>query len=117
MTYASCPKCHNFDPVNAHTCPPAWHVWQPDQGSTREDARTVYAYSRDTAVERWAERDDAESADYCIIRGTEATVLIARADGPEKDVVATYTVSGESVPEYTARLVEPKEEINEEETV
>lgn len=74
-------------------------VWNPEHGD-REDGREIESHSAEAAVRAWAERDDAESADYLIVRGNDATVQVW--DGERE---RTYIVSGESVPEYRARLV------------
>jgi hypothetical protein len=78
-------------------------VWVPDSGEDREDAVRVYAYDADLAARKWAEDDDAMSADYSIVGGTPATVGVA-ATGSAK--VEWREVSGESVPEYRSREVE-----------
>lgn len=79
----------------------AYRVWCPDRGSTKEDGMRVAAFSPESAALKWAERDDADSADYLIVRGNDATVLVAedREDAPEH----RFVVSGESRPVYSAR--------------
>jgi hypothetical protein len=79
-------------------------VWRPDYGQTKEDGRHIDALSPRSACEKWAERDDAESADYWIVRGNEVTVKVARPDDGAEEVA--YIINGESVPLYRARLVE-----------
>ncbi len=61
----------------------------------------VDAFSPESAAVKWAERDDADSADYLIVRGNDATVLVAedRDGAPEH----RFIVSGESCPVYRAR--------------
>ena len=79
----------------------AYLVWCPDRGSEKEDGMRVLAFSPESAATKWAERDDADSADYLIVRGNDATVLVAedREDAPEH----RFIVSGESSPVYRAR--------------
>lgn len=85
-----------------HTCPPAWRVWDEDQGQTREDARLVYTTTPDSAAEAWAEHDDNDSAEYSIAKGTPTVVCVAREpDGP----VEKFKVHGEYQPVYWAEPV------------
>ena len=78
-----------------------WRVWCPDRGATKEDGRKVFAHSAEAAAVEWAEWDDASSADYTIVGGTPADVVVAedRDGAPEH----RFTVSGESSPVYRAR--------------
>jgi len=78
-----------------------YRVWCPARGSTKEDGMRVDAFSPESAAVKWAERDDADSADYLIVRGNDATVLVAEDhDGAPEH---RFTVSGESCPVYRAR--------------
>ena len=86
-----------------HKCPPAWLVWDPDQG-TIEDARTIYAYNAEWAVTAWAEQDDNDSAEYSIAQGCPTTVHVKLRDVEGK--VDKYKVTGEYEPTYSAELVE-----------
>lgn len=78
-----------------------WHVWCPERGQEKGDNRMVVSHSAEAAARAWAERDDAESADYSIVGGNEATVMVAedRDGAPEQ----CFVVSGESCPVYRAR--------------
>jgi hypothetical protein len=80
----------------------SWCVWRPDHGQSKEDGRTVVAHSAEDAAIKWAGQADAESADYLIVRGNDAHVLVAR--GYEGAPEFRITVSGESCPVYRARL-------------
>lgn len=80
-------------------------VWQPDHGQEEEDAKKISAYDPECAVREWAELDDRNSAEYHIAGGTTATVLVRDLDAPK--ALLEYTVSGESVPSYYARLKKP----------
>ncbi len=79
-------------------------LWRPDMGETWEDARPISGLCVQYAIQDWAQRDDARSADYSIASGVPERVFII--DG-EKDV--EFIVSGESQPVYYARLVTKKE--------
>jgi hypothetical protein len=76
-------------------------VWCPDRGATKEDGRHINAFDHESAATRWAKWDDAHSADYTIVGGSDAIVLVAAVDdgAPEHK----FTVSGESVPVYRAQ--------------
>ena len=78
-----------------------YRVWCPDRGATKDDGRRVVAREPESAATAWAEWDDAHSADYSIVAGNDATVLVAedRDGAPEH----RFTVSGESCPVYRAR--------------
>lgn len=82
-----------------HTYPPAWLVWNPDEGSTEADARTFYARDAEDAAEKWAERDDNDSAEYTIVRGSTAKVGVRAVAGGE---VTWWTVTGYYDPVYSA---------------
>jgi len=78
-------------------------VWRPDWGQGKEDGRHIDAHSSRAACERWAAQEDAESADYLIVRGNPVTLVVAiAAEGAEEQ---TFVVTGEAVPEYRAALV------------
>ena len=74
-------------------------VWRPDCGQTQEDGRHVNAYSSASAAEAWAQKDDAESANYHIASGTPAEVMVVEVGGLSP---VLYEVSGESQPVYRA---------------
>ena len=78
-----------------------WLVWCPERGQSKEDGNLVVAAYAEAAAVKWAERDDAKSADYLIANGNDATVLVAedREAAPEE----CFVVSGESRPVYRAR--------------
>ena len=76
-------------------------VWCPDRGATKEDGRHIDAFDAESAATRWAEWDDSSSADYTIVSGTPAEVLVAEVDdgAPEH----RFTVTGETCAIYRAR--------------
>ena len=92
--------------TDGHKCAPCYEVWNEDDD--RIDSCNVYAMSGSDAVEKWAEEDDCNSADYNIVSGRDATVMVAAPDGK----LAKFIVSGGSVPEYHARFVEGVDDEN-----
>ena len=99
-----CPTCADYIyDGEKHTCPAAFLLWRPDYGETEDDARRIHASSASAAAEQWAERNDADSAEYGIVGGSDATVCVRCPDGKTR----TYIVSGEAVPQYHARRVMP----------
>jgi hypothetical protein len=77
-----------------------WLAWSPDDGQTEADARPVAASSPEAAAEWWAEADDRESADYSIVRGNDALVMVTSDDGGPP---LAFIVEGRAVPCYTAK--------------
>ena len=76
-------------------------VWCPDYGQDRSDARSYKANDRRMAAEDWAMDYDRRSADYMIVGGNDATVIVAEdIDGSEE---LGFIVSGETVAHYRAR--------------
>jgi len=107
---SNCRECgkHFFfaSDAQSHRCLPQWHVWE-DDGEGREWATVVRAHDAQAAAEQWAEQEDQNSADYDIVSQREIpTVRVAPVDG-EGGVadIRYFVVSGQSVPEYTAREV------------
>ena len=76
-----------------------FRVYRPDHGQEPEDGRLVEAYDAQSAAAVWAHWSDASSADYTIVGGTPAEVLV-RQEGTTVD--QKFTVYGESVPQYRA---------------
>ena len=81
-------------------------VWRPDYDQTIEDGRVVEALCPEYAVQQWAQRDDCESADYLIVRGNDAEVMVSELGSSLPPL--RYSVSGESVPSYRARMLHGK---------
>lgn len=104
--YGDCNKCGEFSVSSLrHVCQPKYLVWRPDAGETEDDADTFSARSHCDAAERWAEKDDRNSADYTIVGGSSAEVLV-RLEGEE--VSRWVSVSGETVASYHGReIVKP----------
>jgi hypothetical protein len=97
-----CDRCGSFCVLDDHVCPPRYVVWCPDDGSTEDDGKTFRANSPSGAAEQWAEWNDRHSADYNIVKGCGAVVHVRSEDGGETSV---FTVTGETVPLYSARLM------------
>ena len=81
-------------------------VWCPDYGQSMEESKTIEAHSPSGACEKWAEREDADSADYLIVRGYGAELMVSELGSSLPPF--RYIVSGESVPSYYARMVHGK---------
>jgi hypothetical protein len=58
------------------------------------------AYSAEDAAVRWAAWDDASSADYSIVGGSPAEVVVL--DGRDGTTEYRFTVYGEPCPVYRA---------------
>ena len=78
-------------------------VWCPAWRQSKEEGRRIDADSPRAACEKWAEWEDAESADYLILQGSDVTLMVAELCGSAKE--RTYIVTGESVPVYYGRLL------------
>jgi hypothetical protein len=109
--FPTCKKCHRvyLGALSEHACPPQFRVWNPDEGQTlEEDARTIFANDAEDAVEKWAEDDDNDSAEYSIAKGTPAVVCVQRynaKDEPEGPV-ERYRVEGYYDPCYIVEAIQ-----------
>lgn len=74
-------------------------VWREGE-EEREDAKRVKALYASQAAENWAEWADSWSADYTIVRGTDARVFVALDDGGTD--AELFSVSGETRAIYHA---------------
>jgi hypothetical protein len=86
-----------------HHCPPEHRCWHKDNGD-EEGARSEYAYSAETAAEKFAEKHDDEGE---IAQGSPATICVRAVDTGELSV---FVVRGEYVPSYTAERVEQSDD-------
>ena len=77
-------------------------VWRPDYMQTKEDGRFIDATCPEHACREWAQREDAESADYLIVSGSDADLMVAELGSSLSPL--RYIVSGESAPSYRARM-------------
>lgn len=88
---------------------PVWLVWRPEDGEVEADAREIEAHDAEQAAEDFAEWDDTNSAEYAIVKGQDATVLVREkcsVFGPTR----RFQVRGEAVPSYSAKEVIRKTE-------
>ena len=96
-----CKKCSVFGLLGTHRCPPRWDVLDLDNtAGDWDESVIVYAHDAREAAEKWAERDDSDSAEYSIVRGNAATVRV-RPEADKGEGILLI-VSGESVPSYHA---------------
>jgi len=95
-----CKICGEYTYGASHKCPPSWVVWCPDCHEEEEDGRKVFASDPGEAAEKWAEENDRDSAEYLIVGGSPATVLVKRFGSD--DPPTRWMVSGEAVPTYSA---------------
>lgn len=77
----------------------AYLIWCPELGSTSDDGSSVTGYDAEDAAGTWAQREDAESADYWIVKGEGTTVIVRSPDGTEQ----SFRVTGEQAINYYAR--------------
>ena len=79
-------------------------VWGDDEGDAfGRCERRIAASSHKEAAEKWAQRDDADSADYTIVGGEPETVCV-QALGTV--AVRRYSVRGETIAVYYARRLD-----------
>lgn len=89
-----------------HKCPPKWQVWEDEGGDEdRRWSNTIFADQAYEAAEKYAEQQDAYG-DYTCIGGTPMTVFVA---SDEEATPVRFEVTGEAVPEYTARELKTTE--------
>lgn len=80
-------------------------VWCLNHDSTRDDARSVFGYDHEDAAERWALMEDCNSADYWIVNGEEAVVMVEE-EGLAGAVPVKIRVNGETIARYHAVIDE-----------
>lgn len=66
-----------------------------------DNYRTIVAHDAEQAAERYAERDDWDSAEYSVVGGSPMTVQVIAPDG----TITRWLVTGETVAVYSAREV------------
>ena len=100
--YERCTTCGEYGFTDTHTCDPQWLVLDLDNSDRGwDEAAVIYAADADSAAEKWAYREDRDSAEYSIVRGQPATVRV-RPVGPVEVASVLLIVSGEAVPTYHA---------------
>ena len=78
---------------------PIFKVWWPDRGQKKEDATTVKAFDHEHAAKVWADWYDAHSAEYPIVGGEVAEVMVLHEGCECPDLIK---VRGFQSREYTA---------------
>lgn len=78
---------------------PSYLVWQPEAGQTDTNGMRVRAHEAGAAAEMWADADDYASAEYHIVQGHPAAVMVRDVKTGE---TTEWVVVGESVRRYTA---------------
>lgn len=81
-----------------------YDVWRSDGGGP-SDAMVFDAYDAAAAAEGWADWEDAHSADYWIVGGTDARVCVREHGGEQ---VYEFVVVGSVERSYSARPVMAK---------
>jgi len=105
MSSTWCPNCQAYIwPSGSHQCPPLWTVILPEYDPDYE--MKIYAVDAEAAAEKAVEQNEAESAEYYCLDGSEVPVIVRGGDGVEK----RFIVTGEMVAEYYAKEVEQIEE-------
>lgn len=79
-------------------------VWVPEDGEEPGDNRLIEAVDAEAAAEAFADERDRDG-DYTCVAGTPVTVLVHQKDaaGDYVGPVKSFTVTGESIPSYSAR--------------
>ena len=97
-----CPDCLWTHAPGAHS--PVFKVQRADDmGSKFPSIEEVRAFDAEEAAERWAKDDDCHSAEYSIVSGSDAEVVVEDHAGN----VTRWKVSGEGVPTYSAEEITP----------
>lgn len=108
-----------------HVCPPEWELLQEDElkslGRGPASGRfyppewvLVYGTDEEHACEKWAERYD-QNGDYTIVSGRHGAEIVYIRKVADEDFIGPtpaqrWSVSGESVPQYSAEREEVKHE-------
>jgi hypothetical protein len=79
-----------------------FEVWCLDLGSGPAEAKSFEADCPRRAAEKWADWEDNQSADYWIVGGTIATVMVRRVG---EEVAQKFMVSGRTERAYCAKAL------------
>ena len=104
MAYDWCVKCGAYHAADKHSL--IFEVWNTDgaeQPNFEPAIVEVYATDAEDAAEKWAEREDWNSAEYSIVKGDSSPTVAVREKG--KELIVFYVLTGESVPRYMAEEV------------
>lgn len=94
-----CTICGGFTPDGTvHKCPPKLRIWEDRDGYVEDDGQDLFADDAGECVEKWAYKDDFESAEFRIVGGHEAAVFVRGPDGE----TTRWVVSGETERVYQA---------------
>lgn len=77
-----------------------YRVFSPDLDQTPEDARRVMAHDDEDAATLWGRRQDAESAEYTIAKGSDMVAIVCEEG---TTTTASFIVTAETTPTYIAR--------------
>jgi len=75
-----------------------YKVWNPELEEECNAGTYGISFGPGGAAEEWAERDDRDSCDYCIVRGNDVVVFVRSGSG----VLTRWRVSGQQVAAYHA---------------
>ena len=103
MAYKLCPICKEYDFLDRHECSPIFEINVPDHHG--DEWEKVRATSPRQAIEKWCAYEDPNSADYWIIKQEGLDSIFVREEGSV--TAQEFSVSAESVIEYTAREKRP----------
>jgi hypothetical protein len=98
-----CSTCHEYA-FDFHRCPTEWEVWESGE---RADAIRLRATNAEAAAVRWADQADIRGR---ILDGATPEVCVAPFPPVPESDPEYFIVSGEMVPEYTAKPVVPPAE-------
>ena len=69
---------------------PMFRVWWPDRGQEQLDGPEVKAFDHEEAAKKWADWYDNRSADYAIVGGELAEVLVLGEGDAEPKRLSVY---------------------------
>lgn len=97
MSWGRCPTCAEYTELDRHTCPPAWHCYDPET-SDESDASLFYAHDAEDAAEAagetWGQEDGFQAEQTILVRAVGS-------DGPWRK----FLVTGEIVPQFNAKEI------------
>jgi len=101
MSFDKCRICGDYDFLVTHTCKPIFYITDPDWSDEEIPERGI---DHQEAAERYAERQDRDSADYQVVGGQELFITVRAAEETEGK---KFKVTGEMRAEYSAEEVTP----------
>lgn len=82
-------------------CMSKYKVWWPEQGQTKDEARTFEDFDHEGAAAAWAEWYDWYTSDYLIVGGETPTVQVQCDD---ETAALSVLVIGETTRTYSGYL-------------